>query len=127
MTKVYARRVIGRPAAELYDFVADMRNEALWWKGVKRVEVVEEGVRYILHARFLFFPANAYVTVIERVRPQRFVIKATGRFAYTCEYLFDDNALTLRFEVEGWPQWASPLFKMVTNYNLRRLERVFAH
>src|SRR5438128_892809 len=119
--------MLDRPISEVWAFVSDLRNETAWWQGLKRVEVVEPGVRYIFRARFLFIPADAHITITDVQPPQRFSIKATGMMAYTCDYILTDGGLRLRIDIERLPQWLSPLFRLVLRYNLRRLRRILAH
>ncbi len=119
--------MLDRPIGEVFAFVSDTRNEAVWWRGVKRVEVVEPGRRYVLRARFLLIPADAHVTIVDSQPPQRFTVKATGLMTYTCEYIFTDGGLRLRIDIERLPQWLAPLFRLVLRHNLRRLRRILAH
>jgi hypothetical protein len=131
VTTVDVDRVYPHALTEVFDYMADMRHEPEWWSGVKRVDRLEGdgglGTRYYLRAQVLGFPADADIEVTEFERPQRFVIVATGRFSYTCAYLFEPVAggTRLRFliDLRGMPGW---LGRALMRYYMRRLAGILA-
>jgi hypothetical protein len=135
VTTIDINIVLDRPVFDVWTFVTDLRTEHEWWRGVHRADRLSGdggiGTRYYLHASLLGVPSDADVFVTAYEPPHRFAIKASGRLAYRCDYRMDSvpegTRLSLHIDIDRLPQWLSPLFAMVLNYNLRRLGRILAN
>jgi uncharacterized protein YndB with AHSA1/START domain len=136
MAAVGAQIVIGRPIAEVYDYVTDLRNDPNWWSGVTRSERVAGdggvGTRYKLEAKLLGVKVPTQIDVTEADRPHAMTIVAKGRLPYVGRYTFTPSAsgtrvaIDVEIEQSPWRQLA-PVLAMVMRHHLRSLNRVLAN
>src|SRR5687768_4832964 len=103
MARIGAQIVIGRPIAEVYDYVTDLRNDPKWWSGVTHSERVfgdgGVGTRYQLEAKLLGFKVPTQIDVTEADRPHGMTIVAGGRLPYVGWYAFTPTAEGTRIAI----------------------------
>jgi hypothetical protein len=123
------------PLAEAYAFVSDIRNDPLWWRGVKKVDpVAGEDDVYDEDVSLLCVRQCVRVHVSEAQPPHRAVLTAdNGRVAFTATYLFDELSPTrTRYAVDatvsgrGVYRLLGPLFIPLLRVKTRRDLRTLA-
>jgi len=136
--KVDAEVVIGRPLAEVFAFVTDLRNDARWWTSVIRSTRSHGsggvGSRYQVDARLLGVRDTWEIEVTAQDPPRRQTIVGRGSLPYTCHYDFTAHATGTRFlmtaEIAPSGPWRllgplfRPVIRAVMRHHMRRLDRI---
>lgn len=122
MFSVHANRTIARPITEVFDYVADLRNEKAWNPGARRVTKLEEGpVRVGSTFEAEYAGAGVLQIVVTKYdRPTMLRYRSVGRSmeltsTIVCAETPGGCVLTMMMDVEpaGLLKLASPLMALM--------------
>jgi uncharacterized protein YndB with AHSA1/START domain len=132
---------IERPIEDVFAFVADPRNDVRWWRGVRRVELLDGdggvGTEYSQRGRLLGLPFFNQLTVAEYAPPSRVVLRTTKSltpFVAVYHLTALDGARTrfaMRAEVAAAGHFRffgplfAPLLRAVARFYISQLPKVF--
>jgi carbon monoxide dehydrogenase subunit G len=128
MIEAHGNTEIERPATEVFDYLADARNEPEWLPGAERVEKVSEGP-VGLGTRFSGTYARAGTVELELVEfepPRRVTFRARSRIVHfddAVELSEEDGRTVLRAVMTAQPQG---LMKLMAPLMARTMRRQFA-
>jgi carbon monoxide dehydrogenase subunit G len=131
MAKITGQILIGRPAAEVFDFVADSRNEPSFNPAMAGVELltalpIGQGTRF--RARMGRAGTQMLVELTEFDRPHRLGSRTTSSMMQTSGTLTfaadgDGTVMNWDWQVhpKGWMRMLGPLFEPLGNRMERRI------
>jgi carbon monoxide dehydrogenase subunit G len=125
MIEAHGNTEIERPATEVFDYLADARNEPEWLPGAERVEKVSEGP-VGLGTRFSGTYARAGTVELELVEfepPRRVTFRARSRIVHfddAVELSEGDGRTVLRAVMTAQPQGLMRLAAPLMERTMRR-------